>query len=157
MAAEPPISPENSPQLPQTASPDGEGKAKAVDERTTPGVGAAPSFETPRVEVSAATITRMMGIASSNDLRLLEGRLDVLTSKVAGLVAKVERVLSMFSSLPTSSDIDRLELQVGTMKSMVRELMEDMESARKDGGESEKQLAAEQSRKIRGGIKSNQD
>jgi hypothetical protein len=157
MAAEPPVSPENSHQLPQAASAEGDGKVKASEERAAPGAVSAPSLETPRVEVSAATITRMMGIASANDLRLLEGRLDVLTSKVAGLVAKVERVLSMFNGLPTSSDMDRLELQVGTVKSMVRELTEGLESVVKVGGGTERKVAEEQSKKIRDGIKSNQD
>jgi hypothetical protein len=47
--------------------------------------------EGPRVEVSAATVTRMMGIATAADLRLLEGRMDLLASKVTGLLTKVDR------------------------------------------------------------------
>jgi hypothetical protein len=162
MAAETPVTPETSPQTATSAAAgDSEVKVKTPEERSSPsplpGAGATPAAEAPRVDVSASTITRMMGIASSNDLRLLESRLDVLTSKVAGLVAKVERVLSMFSGLPSSSDMDRLELQVGTVKSMVRDLSDSLESVAKRSGPNEKQVAAEQSKKIRDGIKSNHD
>lgn len=157
MAAEPPVPPENPVQPAAPAAADGGEKSKLAEERVSPVTGTAPPQDAPRVEVSAATITRMMGIASTNDLRLLEGRLDVLTSKVAALVSKVERVLSMFSGLPSSSDMDRLEIQVSTVKSMVRDLVENLEGAKAQSGAAEKQVAAEQSKKIRDGIKSNQE
>jgi len=114
--------------------------------------------EGPRVEVSAATVTRMMGIASTGDLRLLEGRVDLLTSKVTGLLTKVDRVLSMFGSIPTSSDIGRLEIQIGALKSMLRELLEMKDAA---GGQKRqpdtKDAAEEQARKMREGIRSSSE
>ncbi len=120
----------------------------------------APSVaaESPRVEVSAATVTRMMGIASTADLRLLEGRVDLLTSKVTGLLTKVDRVLSMFGSIPTSSDIGRLEIQLGAVKSMLRELIEDQEAlgAAKRQPDT-KDAAEEQSRKLKEGIRSSSE
>lgn len=109
----------------------------------------------PRVEVSAATVTRMMGIATTADLRLLESRVDLLASKVTGLLTKVDRVLSMFGSIPTSSDIGRLEIQVGALKTMLRELLDvsDAGNAQKRQGES-KEAAEEQGRKLRENIRS---
>jgi uncharacterized protein YoxC len=97
----------------------------------------------------------MMGIATTNDLRLLEGRIDVLTSKVAALLGKVERVLTQCNALPNSADIDRLEIQIGGVKSMLRELGETIEATRSSTTEDTKQAASEQSKKIRDGIKSN--
>lgn len=114
--------------------------------------------EAPRVEVSAATVTRMMGIASTADLRLLEGRVDLLTSKVTGLLTKVDRVLSMFGSIPTSSDIGRLEIQMGSIKSMLRELMELQEALGTAKRQPDtKEAAEEQGRKLREGIRSSSE
>lgn len=114
--------------------------------------------EGPRVEVSAATVTRMMGIATAADLRLLEGRMDLLASKVTGLLTKVDRVLSMFNSVPSSSDIGRLEIQIGALKSMLREILEvsDTANAQKRQAES-KEAAEEQGRKLREGIRSSSE
>lgn len=129
---------------------------------TTPTATAAIATGTvtdaPRVEVSAATITRMMGIASTTDLRLLEGRVDLLASKVTGLLTKVDRVLSMFGSVPTSSDIGRLELQIGAVKSMLRELLESTDARGQNVQQADtKGAAEEQNRKLREGIRSSSE
>lgn len=134
----------------------------AVTTSATPAATAAIATGTvtdaPRVEVSAATITRMMGIASTTDLRLLEGRVDLLASKVTGLLTKVDRVLSMFGSVPTSSDIGRLELQIGAVKSMLRELLESADARGQNGQQTDtKGAAEEQSRKLREGIRSSSE
>jgi len=111
----------------------------------------------PRVEVSTATVTRMMGIATTADLRLLESRVDLLASKVTGLLTKVDRVLSMFGSIPTSSDIGRLEIQVGSLKTMLRELLDasDGGSAKRPG--ESKEASEEQGRKLRDNIRSSSE
>lgn len=110
----------------------------------------------PRVDVSAATVARMMGIASTSDLRLLEGRVDLLTSKVAAILTKMDRCLSMFGSVPTASDIGRLEVQVAAIKSMMRELLDSVGAPMISGKEQADRAAAqEQSRKLRDGIKTN--
>jgi len=110
----------------------------------------------PRVDVSAATVARMMGIASTNDLRLLEGRVDLLTSKVAAILTKMDRCLSMFGSIPTASDIGRLEVQVAAIKSMMRELLDSVGAPVSSGkDQADRAAAQEQSRKLREGIKTN--
>ncbi len=110
----------------------------------------------PRVDVSAATVARMMGIASTSDLRLLEGRVDLLTSKVSAILTKMDRCLSMFGSVPTASDIGRLEVQVAAIKSMMRELLDSVGAPVSSGKEQADRAAAqEQSRKLREGIKTN--
>lgn len=110
----------------------------------------------PRVDVSAATVARMMGIASTSDLRLLEGRVDLLTSKVAAILTKMDRCLSMFGSVPTASDIGRLEVQVAGIKAMMRELLDAVGAPVSSGKEQADRAAAqEQGRKLRDGIKTN--
>jgi hypothetical protein len=110
-----------------------------------------------RVEVSAQTITRMMGIASSTDLKLLEGRLDLLTSKVSSMVLKLDRVLTMLGSVPTPSDIGRLEIQLGSLKSMLREALESVNYNRGSAPAESPKAADEQSRKLVEGIRSSSE
>ena len=115
-----------------------------------------PGVDTPRVEVSAATVTRMMGIASVTDLKLLETRIDLLTSKVTSVVTKVDRVISSLNGAPTASDIDRLEIQLGSVKSMLKEVLESLSEPGAAPNE-EKMAAREQSRKLREGIRTNSE
>ncbi len=139
------------PEEAQVASGSGLPKAAAA------GSAAAPA-DVPKADVSAATITRMMGIASTSDLRLLEGRIDLLTAKVSGLVTKVDRVASMFNSVPSASDIDRLEIQIGTLKGLIKEVLEILSSeADKRALADERVAAQEQSRKLRESIKSSEE
>lgn len=132
--------------------------AKVSDDKSnsTPPAAGFQLPEGPRVDVSAATVARMMGIASTSDLRVIEGRVDLLTSKVAAILTKMDRCLSMFSSVPTASDIGRLEVQIAAVKSMMKELLDSVGApvgGAKD--QADKQVAAEQSRKLREGIKTN--
>jgi len=114
--------------------------------------------DSPRVEVSAATVARMMGIASTSDLRVLEGRIDLLTSKVAAILTKVDRCLSMFSSVPSASDVGRLEVQLASIKSMMREVLDVVGTEIGPLKEqSDREAAQEQSRKLREGIKSSSE
>lgn len=150
--------PESAKDKPQPASDE----ARAASPNTAPPVAAAGSIasttDAARVDVSAGTITRMMGIASTSDLRLLEGRIDLLTAKVSGLMTKVDRVVSMFGSTPSASDIDRLEIQIGTLKALIKEVLEVISSeADKRALASEKVAAQDQSRKLREGIKSSEE
>lgn len=132
--------------------------ARGVEEKVTAGTPTSLSHmsDSPRVDVSAATVARMMGIASTSDLRVLEGRVDLLTSKVSAILTKMDRCLSMFSSIPTASDIGRLEVQVAAVKSMMKELLDSVGAPVSAGKEQTDRLAAqEQSRKLREGIKTN--
>ncbi len=140
---------------PAVLTAESSGKEEPAKNTTAaPGISHIP--EGPRVDVSAATVARMMGIASTSDLRLLEGRVDLLTSKVAAILTKMDRCLSMFGSVPTASDIGRLEVQVASMKSMMRELLDSVGAPVSSGKESGDRAAAqEQSRKLREGIKTN--
>lgn len=111
------------------------------------------SPEGPKVDVSAATVTRMMGIATVTDLKLLESRLDLLTAKVTTVVAKVDRILTSVNSLPNGSDMDRIEIQLGSVKAVMKEVLEALDGA--GNSAPNKGAAAEQSKKIREGIRTN--
>lgn len=131
---------------------------RTEDSKVSTPVSASAIPDSPRVEVSAATVARMMGIASTSDLRVLEGRIDLLTSKVAAILTKVDRCLSMFTSVPSASDVGRLEVQLASIKSMMREVLDvvgtEIGPLRE---QSDREAAQEQSRKLRDGIKSSSE
>lgn len=115
------------------------------------------STEAPRVEVSAATVTRMMGIATVTDLKLLESRVDLLTAKVTSIMTKIDKVLSNMNGLPSGSDMDRIEVQLGSIKSVMKEILENVSDDPDGKKEGNKAVASEQSRKLREGIRSSSD
>lgn len=130
-----------------------------ADQASQPGAAAASSNAStqPKVEVSAATIARMMGVATQSDLKLLDGKLDLLTTKLNSMIAKVDRIQTSLSSAPSASDIDRLDINVGSVKMVVREVLDAVNQL---AGIDPNRLAeasesAEQSKKLRAGIKSN--
>ncbi|MCB0330667.1 MAG: hypothetical protein KDD70_13425 [Bdellovibrionales bacterium] len=100
--------------------------------------GAVPSATTSkpdastRGEVSAATVARMMGLATANELSMLEGKLDLLSSRVSNITAKLERVLTGISRLPTSTDFDRVDINIGSLKTLIKESLEQLSSAQKE-------------------------
>lgn len=125
-------------------------------EETVKDEGTTKVAEVSRPEVSAHTITRMMGIPTATDLKLLEGKIEFVSTKINGVVSKVERILTMLNSMPTAGDMDRMELQLGAIKALVREVVDSVGAGRSaNGGEAAE--AAEQGRKIRAGIKSSKN
>jgi len=107
-----------------------------------------------RVEVSAQTIVRMMGIASATDLQLLEGRIDLLASRVSTLMMKVDKVLAGLGTLAGTGDVGRLETQIASIKSILREAVESIGSAQDTQKAGDRESAEAQSRKLKEGIRS---
>ena len=77
-----------------------------------------------KAEVSASTIGRMMGLATVSDLKLLDTKMDLVSTKVAGLVVRIEKALTLLNSLPTASDFERIDVQIGSVKTTLRETVQ---------------------------------
>jgi hypothetical protein len=86
-------------------------------------------------EVSAATIGRMLGLATSTDLKLLEGKLELIQSKVTNLTVRLEKALSILQSAPTGSDLERIDVQIGGLKSLILEVLAKNQAAVLDSAE----------------------
>lgn len=82
-----------------------------------------------RGEVSAATVARMMGLATANEVSILEGKIDLLSTRLANLVTKMERLGGVMNQLPTGSDLDRIDINIGSLKTMIRDVLEKVVSA----------------------------
>lgn len=139
-------------------SPDEKGPEQVVASSATVSTSNTPAAAiNPRVEVSAQTIARMMGIASSTDLQLLEGRLDLLASRVSTLMMKVDKVLAGLGTLASTGDIGRLETQIASMKSILREAVESIGAAQEVQKTSDRESSEAQSRRLKEGIRSSTD
>ncbi|MCI5066413.1 hypothetical protein MRY87_11875 [bacterium] len=101
----------------------------AVDEVTKGGETGTLS----RGDVSASTIARMMGLATANELSMLEGKIDLISSRVNNVTAKLERVQGALDRIPTSNDLDRIDINVGSLRTLIKETLETLkESAEKE-------------------------
>jgi len=74
-------------------------------------------------EVSAATIGRMLGLATTSELTLIQGKIDLLVTRVSNLTTRMEKVLTTLQSIPTGSDLDRVDVQIGALRSMIRDAL----------------------------------
>ena len=101
-----------------------EGQAEASS--TTP--NNRPEGQKPS-EVSAATIGRMMGLATNSDLRLLESKLDLISTKVASLQVKLDKALTTLTSMPTAADLERIDVQIGSVRTSLRETVQAVKDA----------------------------
>ncbi len=135
-----------------------EGNEKA-EERAGAGAASNPvaNAASARMEVSAQTIARMMGIASATDVQLLEGRLDLLASRVSTLMIKVDKLLSSVTTLASAGDIGRLETQIGSLKSMLRDAVDAVGSLQNGQAPASKESPESPGRKLREGIRSSSE
>ena len=89
-----------------------------------------PKSEAPKTgEVSASTIGRMMGLATMSDLRLLDSKIDLMTTKVAGLTVKMDKIMTTLSTVATASDLERIDVQIGSVRTTLRETVQEIKDA----------------------------
>ncbi len=72
-------------------------------------------------EVSASTIGRMMGLAGASDLKLLEGKVELMSTRVANLTSRMEKVLQALNNMPTGADLERIDVQIGALRTLLKE------------------------------------
>jgi hypothetical protein len=76
-----------------------------------------------KTEVSASTIVKMMGLSTSSELKLIEGKLDLLSGRIGNLSIRLERVMNLLNNTPTVSDFERIESQIAALRNMFKEVM----------------------------------
>lgn len=72
-----------------------------------------------RGEVSAATLGRMLGLATVSELNVIESKLDLLASKINQSTAKMEKILGILQKAPSGADLERIDVQIATLKAAV--------------------------------------
>jgi hypothetical protein len=89
-----------------------------------------------RGEVSAATIARMMGGATALEMKVVEQKIDHLSTKINTMALKVDRIMSAVTAAPSGSDLERIDLQIGQLKNLLREILtsvNDLHDSREEG------------------------
>jgi hypothetical protein len=81
-----------------------------------------------RKEVSATTIGRMMGLVTLPELKVVEGKIDVLSSRLNNLFVKIDKMVSVMGDSATGSDLERIDVQIGALRTMLKEVLNDMKS-----------------------------
>lgn len=74
-------------------------------------------------EVSAATVARMMGVATNSDLKVLEGKIDLLTGRLHNQGIRIDKILTQITAMPTGSDLERIDVQIGALRTLIKDLM----------------------------------
>lgn len=94
-------------------------------EATTPSVAESQSMkvEGNRGEVSAQTVARLMGLTTQSDLKLVEGKLDLLVSRLGTISVRLDKIANLVQQGPTGNDMERIDVQIGTLRSSMRELL----------------------------------
>ena len=82
-----------------------------------------PDDTTPKAEVSAATVGRMLGLASTRELKIVEGKIDLALSKINNITARLEKALSIMASVPSATDLERIDVQIGSLKVLIKETL----------------------------------
>lgn len=96
--------------------------AKSATTDFTSGIEQTAKAENIRPEVTASAIARMMGVATTTELQLLEGKIDLVSTKLATINVRFDKVLSLFNQLPTGSDLERIDVQIGALKALIKDL-----------------------------------
>ena len=89
---------------------------------------AATAGEVTRGDVSAATIGRMLGLAGSGELKLLEGKIDLVSTRVSNLTVRMEKITAGLQKLPSAVDLERIDVQIGNLRTMLRNFIENAEA-----------------------------
>jgi len=84
-------------------------------------------------EVTAATIGRMMGLATGAELKLMEGKIDLLSTRVNNLTTRMEKVLNTLTKMPTGADLDRVDVQIGSLRTLIKDVLSDVVAERETG------------------------
>ncbi len=120
-----------------------ESSAKQNDEQL-------PAGEESRRDVSAATIGRMLGLVTAGDFKLMESKIDLLQTRVNTLMAKVDRLQPVLQTLACGSDMERLEVQLQSIKALMAEIKNEVKRPQQSDA-----ADAEKSERLRSNIVTN--
>ena len=113
----------------EAVSPESSG---AESDAATANGAASPGLDTPDVmsglnaargDVKASTVARMMGLMTVSDLTLFESKIDLMATKINNFGIRMERLTGQIESIPGGSDFERIEAQLASMRTLLKEFM----------------------------------
>lgn len=88
-----------------------------------PTAKSATSGEAPRTEMPVSAVARLLGVATATDLNLLDGKLDLMVSKVNAVQARMEKILTVVNGMPSGADLERIDVQIGALRNLIKETL----------------------------------
>lgn len=83
-----------------------------------------------RGEVSASTIGRMLGLVTSAEFKLLESKMDLLSTRMNSVLVKMEKVLVMGAEAPTGADLERIDVQIAAVRTVLNDIKKSLEDGK---------------------------
>lgn len=77
-------------------------------------------------DMSAQSIGRMMGLATVSDIKLFEGKIDLIGTRVSNMAVRMDKVIKTLEGMPTGSDLERIDVQIGALRTLIKEVLVDM-------------------------------
>jgi hypothetical protein len=74
-------------------------------------------------DISATTIGRMMGLATVQELALIESKIDLMVTKVGNLTIRMDKVISSLANAPTGADLERIDVHIGALRTLIKEAL----------------------------------
>lgn len=81
------------------------------------------SGEGNRTDMPVSAVARLLGVATQTDLTLIEGKVDLLLTKLNLMQVRVEKVLTSLAGMPSGADLERIDVQIGSLKSALRDAL----------------------------------
>lgn len=94
-----------------------------------------------RGEVSASTIGRMLGLVTTAEFKVLENKIDLMMTKMTTMISKVERMVGLIQAAPTGSDLERIDVQLAAIRTVLNDLKVSLTDAGSDEVATEDELA----------------
>lgn len=88
--------------------------------------------ESKKGEVTAKTVGRLLGLATVGELKLLEAKLDLMSTRLSTTLSKIDKFMGQLSKLPTGSDHERLEVQIASLRSQIQQVLAAVTSDKED-------------------------
>lgn len=74
-------------------------------------------------DVPVSTVVHLMGLPTAAQLALLEGKIDILTTRVTTVTTKLERIASELSLIKNDATTDRIDFQLNDIRGLLRRLV----------------------------------
>ncbi|MCB9029643.1 MAG: hypothetical protein H6619_01215 [Deltaproteobacteria bacterium] len=92
-------------------------------------------------EVSISAVVKMMGLATSTEVKLLEGKFDLVLSRLNSMTMRLERLMQDLGDLPSGGDFERLEAQFVVLRGHIKNTLDNFSTGSDDDVDQEEEAS----------------
>lgn len=74
-------------------------------------------------EVPVSTVVHLLGLPTATQLSMLEGKIDILTTRVTSITSKLDRIASELALIKNDATTDRIDFQLNDIRGLLRRLV----------------------------------